>query len=276
MHTLMLVTLLACGEEAAPGASPEAAPAPPPAAAPAQEAAPPTPTAVAMPEPPADDGPRDVPAGAPERISARHLVIAYKDSAAADPALRRTRAEARAQAEAALARAQAGEPLEDLARELSDGPSAPRGGDLGAFAQGVMDPRFEAAAFRLEVGQLSGIVETPFGFHIIERTALDEVRVSHVLVQHVEARRTTSERTKVEARTRAEEARARLLAGEPVAAVAKDLSDGPSGLRGGDLGWFQKGQLLPQFEDAAWQMKRGGVSDIIETPIGYHVLVRTD
>jgi len=272
MRTFLLLTLLACGEEMPP--TPTAAPAAAAPAAPAPADA--TPTAVAMPEPPADDGPRDVPRGAPDRIGARHLVIAYKDSAAADPALRRSRAEARAQAGAALARAAAGEPLAVLAEELSDGPSGPRGGDLGPFGQGVMDPRFEAAAFRLAVGEVSAVVETPFGFHIIERYALDEVHVAHVLVQHADAQRTVSERTMDEARGRAAEARERLAAGEPVASVAGALSDGPSGLRGGDLGWFQRGQLLPAFEDAAFSMSRGSVSPVIETPLGLHVLVRLD
>lgn len=281
MRTLLLLSLLACGEEAAPpsGPPPEAARAtgdPEPSAGTAEPTSAPVPEPSPLATPTTDDTPRTLPDGAPERISARHLVIAYQGSAAADPALRRTRAEAEAQARQALERARAGEPLPDLARSLSDGPSAPRGGDLGPFGQGVMDARFEAAAFRLAVGELSDVVETPFGFHVIERTPLDEVHVAHILVQHADAQRTVSDRTVDEARARADEARARLLAGEPFPAVAADLSDGPSGLRGGDLGWFQRGQLLPRFEDAAWALRRGDVSTVIESPLGFHVIQRLD
>ena len=57
-----------------------------------------------------------------------------------------------------------------LAKEYSDGPSKVKGGYLGKFGRGAMDKGFEEAAFKLNKGQVSGVVETPFGFHIIKRT----------------------------------------------------------------------------------------------------------
>lgn len=268
----MLLTALACGEDTPP--APTSAPATASAAtrAPAGTA----PTAVDLPAPASDAAPRRIPDGAPERIRARHLLIAYQGATGADPSLRRTRSAARIRAAAALARVQAGETIEQLARELSDGPSGARGGDLGTFGQGVMNPRFETAAFGLAVGQVSDIVETPFGFHLVERMVLDEVHIAHVLVQHVGAQRTVSDRTLAEARQRAADARARLEAGETVAAVASDLSDGPAALRGGDLGWFHKGQLQPEFEDAAFALDVGAVSAVVASPVGFHVMKRLD
>jgi parvulin-like peptidyl-prolyl isomerase len=56
-----------------------------------------------------------------------------------------------------------------IARENSDGPSAARGGDLGSFGRGVMHPMFERTVFELPVDALSDVIETPFGFHIIQR-----------------------------------------------------------------------------------------------------------
>jgi parvulin-like peptidyl-prolyl isomerase len=57
-----------------------------------------------------------------------------------------------------------------LARQHSDCPSGRRGGDLGSFGRGQMVGAFETAAFGLEVGATSGVVETPFGYHLIRRT----------------------------------------------------------------------------------------------------------
>jgi len=83
----------------------------------------------------------------------------------------RTPEEARTRAADVLRRARAGEDFAGLARQFSDEPGASTGGgDLGMFGRGMMVPAFEQAAFALTVGQISDIVETPFGFHVIKRT----------------------------------------------------------------------------------------------------------
>jgi hypothetical protein len=113
----------------------------------------------------------DVPAAAqaPDEISASHILIAYKGAERSTAT--RTKEEAKALAEQVLAKARAKDAdFAALARQYSDGPTAPKGGDLGSFKKGVMDPAFEAAAFKLKVGEVSDVVETPFGFHVIERT----------------------------------------------------------------------------------------------------------
>ena len=138
-----------------------------------------------------------------------------------------------------------------------------------------MQADFERAAFALDVGEVSGLVETPFGIHIIERLPLVEVHLGHVLVQWAGVNRSTTERTQSEALTIAEAARSRLLAGESLATVASELSDGETAPRGGDLGWFQQGFVLPAFEPA-FALKRGEPSDVVETAFGFHVLVRLD
>lgn len=223
---------------------------------------------------PAVAPPPELASGAPARVSARHILVAWAGTTGSDAALRRSRAEAHARASALLDRLAAGEDFAALAKAESDGPSGPRGGDLGPFGRGAMHAAFERAAFALKVGELSGLVETPFGFHIIRRDALVEVHVAHVLVQWAGVHRSSATRTKEEARLMVDEARARLQVGIPVAEVAAEFSDGPTGVRGGDLGWFQKGQLLPEVDAVAFSLERGGISPVFETVQGFHILVR--
>ena len=102
-----------------------------------------------------------------ERMAASHILIAYKGAQAADASVTRTREEAQALAAAAAARVRGGEDFVTVAREVSDGPSAEDGGNLGEFGRGEMVPAFEAAAYALEQGAVSDPVETPFGFHVI-------------------------------------------------------------------------------------------------------------
>ncbi len=107
----------------------------------------------------------------PESIAASHILVMYKGSLRAPERVVRDKAEARKRAEEALARARAGENFAKLVGELSDEPgAASRGGSLGRFRRGMMVKPFEEVAFKLKPGEISEIVETPFGFHVILRT----------------------------------------------------------------------------------------------------------
>jgi peptidyl-prolyl cis-trans isomerase C len=99
----------------------------------------------------------------PEEVHARHILI--KVEASAD---QKQKEEARKKIEAIKKQVDAGEAFDQLAKEHSDCPSAQNGGDLGYFSRGKMVPPFEAAAFALEPGKVSDIVETDFGYHLIQ------------------------------------------------------------------------------------------------------------
>jgi peptidyl-prolyl cis-trans isomerase C len=99
----------------------------------------------------------------PAQVRARHIIFAVGENADADTIIN-----ARAAADKARERALAGEDFAELARELSQGPSAPDGGDLGFFTYQQMVEPFAEAAFALEPGEISPVVRTNFGFHVIK------------------------------------------------------------------------------------------------------------
>ena len=104
------------------------------------------------------------------RIAASHILIQWRGATRAPPRITRTRAEARALIGQLSNRAKRGDDFATLAKKFSDGPSGPRGGVLGRFGRRTMVKPFSDAAFSLRVGEMSDVVETVFGYHIILRT----------------------------------------------------------------------------------------------------------
>lgn len=124
-------------------------------------------------EPEAKAAPTPVPAqpvAEGETVRASHVLVSYKGATRANPEVSRTKDEAKKRAEEVAVRARKGEDFAKLAQDMSDGPTGPRGGDLGSFSRERMVKPFADAAFELKPGDVSGVVETPFGFHVIKRT----------------------------------------------------------------------------------------------------------
>jgi len=87
--------------------------------------------------------------------------------------------------------------------------------------------------------------------------------------------RSTATRSKEEAQTKIAELKTQLESGGDFAALAQENSDCPSKAQGGDLGQFGRGQMVPAFEQTAFGMEIGQVSDVVETDFGYHLITRT-
>ena len=101
----------------------------------------------------------------------------------------------------------------------------------------------------------------------------EQVRASHILVT---VKPEADEKTKKEARRKLERLRKKIVAGGDFAALAKKNSDCPSNAKGGDLGYFSRGQMVKPFETAAFAMMPGDVSAVVETQFGYHLIKLTE
>ena len=98
-----------------------------------------------------------------DSVKASHILIKAEENAD-----EKTVAEARKKIDAILAKVKVGADFAEVAKEKSEGPSGPNGGDLGYFGKGQMVPSFEEAVYKLKVGEVSDVVKTQFGFHIIK------------------------------------------------------------------------------------------------------------
>ncbi len=106
----------------------------------------------------------------PTSIAAQHVLVAYRGAKGAPRDVKRTKAEARKLAEEILAKARAGTEFAKLAEQYSDDPGTKTNlGNLGKFTKDKMVPEFAGPAFALREGEISDVVETPFGFHVIKR-----------------------------------------------------------------------------------------------------------
>ena len=171
-------------------------------------------------------------------------------------------------------KAVAGEDFSLLAKNFSQDPAASDGGDLGWFARGSMVPEFEEAAFALQPGQISQVVETQFGFHIIKCTGRkeDKIKASHILITL-----TPSEDDLRAKLSLADSLYNLIAAGADFGELAKQFSDDEtSSGEGGELGWYGADDLLPGFKDALVGLEVNQVSKPVNSDFGYHIVKLED
>jgi peptidyl-prolyl cis-trans isomerase NIMA-interacting 1 len=247
---------------------------------------PPTRVPAKVPAPSAPVSPEASKEALPELIEVRLLLVAYGGAVRAPETVSRKKEEALERARMISRMARSGDRLAELVRRYSDRPGASE--DLGLFrlrpAQpGVFGAQVSEAAARLRIGEVGEPVEGPEGFFVLERRAdppqgPQRIAARHILVSYKGAERglpgaTRSER---DARVLAEQIARR--AKEPGAdwnALASQYTEEPGSKEtGGDLGKFGRGQMVKAFENAAFALPVGGVSEVVQSPFGFHVIQR--
>ena len=215
---------------------------------------------------------------APEVIMVRAVVVSYKGAEGASRSLERTEEEAKTRAAtiSQLAR-QPSSVFRQLTTKYSDGPQS----ELRVRAgNGVLPPEVDAAAFSIPVGGVTAAIKSRRGFYVVKRLrdpeqGLAEVSAKHILVRFAGVRGADESvtRTKEQAQQLCLELIAKLKAGEDWDTLHAKFSE-EGGAPGGDLGAFGRGKMVPAFERAAFGLDIGEISTPIESPFGYHVIIR--
>jgi peptidyl-prolyl cis-trans isomerase SurA len=184
-------------------------------------------------------------------------------------------AAAKKRAEDLLKKLHDGMDFERAAIEYSQGQEALQGGHLGWKKPGQLPDLFVQALKTMKPGQISGVLRSPNGFHILR---LNQVRgdkgqaVTQTHVRHILIRPTAVVSVK-DAKLRLEQLRERIVNGESFTALAKAHSDDvASSVDGGDLGWVNPGAMVPEFERAMDKLKPGEVSQPVQTRYGVHLI----
>ena len=132
-----------------------------------------------------------------------------------------------------------------------------------------------SAIANLKPGQVSDVVRSPSGFHIVKLiarkggSALPQVQQTHARHILIKVTEVTSES---EARQKIGQVHSRLKSGEDFAALAKLYSQDGSAQKGGDLGWLYPGDTVPAFDQAMNALKVGEISNPVQTQFGFHII----
>ena len=170
--------------------------------------------------------------------------------------------------------------FQGIAPRTSDDPSvADNKGDLNYFSVLDMVYPFESAAFNGKIGDVTPIVRTRFGYHILKvydrRNSRGEISVAHIMAK---IPKDATDQDKANAKTKIDELYAKLKAGQNFEELARQFSeDKQSNDRGGQLAPLKSGRLPKTFEDAAFALKANNdFSEPVMTPYGWHVIKRLD
>jgi peptidyl-prolyl cis-trans isomerase SurA len=209
-------------------------------------------------------------AGGEREFELAHIYVSVPEQAST------AQIEARRQrAEEALAAVRGGRDFAQAAAALSDAPDATSGGNLGWRTPARLPSVFADVAQKLNTGDVSPVLRSPAGFHIVKLidqrsgdspTVVDQTHARHILIKVNE---TTSE---TEAKAKIDRLRERLVGGAKFEDIARVNSEDASSAKGGDLGWISAGDTVPDFERAMDQLALNQISVAVRSPFGWHLI----
>lgn len=172
-------------------------------------------------------------------------------------------------------RLQEGADFRQMAVAYSDGQKALEGGDLGWRKAGELPTLFAAAVVKMEQGAVSDLIRSPNGFHLLkleERRGETRHTIRQTLARHILIR--TDELTSdVNARDRLNRLRERILSGDQFGELARSYSDDTtSAVNGGDLGWRDPADFVPEFQQEIGNLDRGELSQPFKSRFGWHLV----
>lgn len=213
---------------------------------------------------------RDTKFRQPQALRLRHIFFRAPEGT---PSQGRERV--RSRAEDVLRRARSGADFAGLAKEYSQDPSAAQGGDIGFFAAGQMLPALDKAAFALKKGEISDVVETSLGYHILKVEDIKEEKIKSLKEAREEIIHVVkSDRERSEAAKAADQDREKIISGNATLASLGEAKGLPSKLSP----LFSRGEVLPEvgrveeFYKAVFSLAVGEISPVIEGSDAYYLM----
>lgn len=200
----------------------------------------------------------------------RHILVSIPEDATPEQIKA-----ARERAAAILKKARSGEKFAELAVSESDGQHALKGGDLGWRSLAELPSVFTRSVTLMEPGQISDVIRSPSGFHIIkiedkrggQKAMIEQTLARHILIK------TNALVSDEEARARLESLKRRIEGGDSFATLARAYSeDKGSAIDGGKLGWSTPGSFVPAFEETMNKLEIGQISEPFKSQFGWHII----
>jgi len=210
-------------------------------------------------------------AGGEMEYQVSHIMVSVPEQASPDQINARKQ-----RAEEALAQIKGGKDFKEVAAAFSDAPDGIKGGDLGWRTPARLPVVFVEAAKDMSKGDVSPVLRSPGGFHVIKLvdlrsrnapTVVEQTHAKHILIRVNEI---TADK---EARAKIDRVRDRIETGAKFEDQAKLNSEDATSAKGGDLGWVNPGDTVPEFEQAMNKLAVGQLSEPIRTTFGWHIIV---